>query len=117
VKNCRNTVGKRPLWRSPWRPSTDFEWFRHRAGFGLFLRGTVLVNLAASKACLDLLSDMQQLWPDARIVLVSAFDDIHLYAETIQLGAYDFLPRPLETDELGIILQRTVQPAQTKLKS
>jgi hypothetical protein len=38
----------------------------------------VLVNLAASKACLDLLSDMQQLWPDARIVFVSAFDDIHL---------------------------------------
>jgi hypothetical protein len=37
----------------------------------------VLVNLAASKPCLDLLSDMQQ-WPDARIIFVSAFDDIHL---------------------------------------
>ena len=77
----------------------------------------VLVNLAASKACLDLLSHMQQLWPDARIILVSAFDGIHLYAEAIQRGAYDFLPRPLETDELGIILQRAVQSAQTKLKS
>jgi DNA-binding NtrC family response regulator len=77
----------------------------------------VLVNLAVSKAYLDLLSHMQQLWPNARIILVSAFDGIHFYAEAIQRGAYDFLPRPLETDELGIILQRAVQSAQTKLKS
>jgi two-component system nitrogen regulation response regulator NtrX len=77
----------------------------------------VLVNLAVSKACLDLLSHMQQLWPNARIILVSAFDGIHFYAEAIQRGAYAFLPRPLETDELGIILQRAVQSAQTKLKS
>ena len=61
----------------------------------------LLVNLAVSRVCFYLLPEMQQMWPD----------DVHLYADAIQLGAYDFLPKPLETVELGTILQRAVQPA------
>ena len=74
----------------------------------------VLVNLAVSRVCLYLLPEMQQMWPDARVIFVSESDDVHLYAEAIQLGAYDFLPKPLEPVELGIILQRAIQPARTK---
>jgi len=74
----------------------------------------VLVNLAVSKVCLYLLPEVQQMWPDARMIFVSDLDNVHHYAEAIQLGAYDFLPKPLETVELGIVLQRAVQPARTK---
>ena len=74
----------------------------------------VLVNLAVSRVCLYLLPEMQQLWPDARVIFVSELDEVHLYAEAIQLGAYDFLPKPLEPVELGTILQRAIQPARTK---
>jgi DNA-binding NtrC family response regulator len=31
----------------------------------------VLVNLSASKACLELLPEMQQLWPRTRVIVVS----------------------------------------------
>ena len=74
----------------------------------------VLVNLAVSKICLYLLPEMQQVWPNARVIFVSELDDVHLYAEAIQLGAYDFLLQPLEPVELGIILQRAIQPSRTK---
>ena len=74
----------------------------------------VLVSLAVSRVCLYLLPEMQQMWPDARVIFVSELDDLHLFAEAIQLGAYDFLPKPLEPVELGIILQRAIQPARTK---
>ena len=74
----------------------------------------VFVNLAVSRICLYLLPEMQQMWPDARVIFVSELDDLHLFAEAIQLGAYDFLPKPLEPVELGIILQRAIQPARTK---
>ena len=74
----------------------------------------VFVNLAVSRICLYLLPEMQQMWPDARVIFVSELDDLHLFAEAIQLGAYDFLPKPLEPVELGIILQRAIQPARTQ---
>jgi DNA-binding NtrC family response regulator len=74
----------------------------------------VLVNLAVSRVCLYLLPEMQQMWPGARVIFVAESDDVHLYAEAIQLGAYDFLPKPLEPVEFGIILQSATQPARTK---
>jgi DNA-binding NtrC family response regulator len=74
----------------------------------------LLVNLAVSKVCFHLLPEMQQMWPNAKVIFVSELDDVHLYADAIQLGAYDFLPKPLETVELGTILQRAVQTDRTK---
>jgi DNA-binding NtrC family response regulator len=77
----------------------------------------VLVNLAVSRLGLYLLPEVRQLWPDARVIFISEFDDVHLYAEAIQLGAYDFLTKPLESVELGLILQRAIQPLRTKPKA
>ena len=34
VNKLPNHCRERPLWRSPWRPSTDFKWFRHPTGTG-----------------------------------------------------------------------------------
>jgi len=88
-----------------------------RPGVVAFSPDVVLVNLAASRICLELLPDIRRLWPDARVIFVSEWDDMHLYAEAIQLGAYDFLPRPAGIDELGIILQRAVQHPQTRTEN
>jgi DNA-binding NtrC family response regulator len=77
----------------------------------------VLVNLAVSRVCLYLLPEMQQMWPEVRVIFVAESDDVHLYAEAMQLGAYDFLPKPLEPVQFGIILQRATQPARTKQRA
>ena len=46
----------------------------------------------------------------------SALDDIYLYAEAIQLGAYDFLVRPLEADELRRVLRGQDRTASSGLR-
>jgi DNA-binding NtrC family response regulator len=83
----------------------------------VFSPDIVLVNLALSRVCLYLLPEMQQLWPDARVIFVAESDDIHLYAEAMQVGAYDFLPKPLGSVEFGTILQSATQPARTKQRA
>jgi hypothetical protein len=42
---------------------------------------------------------------------------ISVYAEASPFAADDFLPKPLETYELGMLLQRVIQPAESKPKA
>ncbi len=66
----------------------------------------VLINLITpTESCLSLLSKIRRQWPDARVIFVSQSDDIDLWAEAIQLGAYEFLPRSVESHQLGWVLQ------------
>ena len=56
-------------------------------------------------------SDLRQLWrvcgrwPKTQIIFLSPLNDIHLWAEAIRLGAYDFLPRSIDPDQLKWVLQ------------
>jgi DNA-binding NtrC family response regulator len=66
----------------------------------------VLVNLPeGTESCLSILPKIQQQWPDAHVIFLSQSDDIHLWAEAIQLGAYEFLPRSVEYHQLRWVLQ------------
>jgi DNA-binding NarL/FixJ family response regulator len=58
----------------------------------------VLINLTAP-------FKIREQGPDARVIFLSQSDDIHLWAEAIQLGAYDFLPRSVECHQLAWVLQ------------
>jgi DNA-binding NarL/FixJ family response regulator len=58
----------------------------------------VLINLTAPPK-------IREQGPDARVIFLSQSDDIHLWAEAIQLGAYDFLPRSVECHQLAWVLQ------------
>jgi len=66
----------------------------------------VLINLRTpTESCLSLLSKIRRQWPDARVIFVSQSDDLDLWAEAIQLGAYEFLPQSVECYQLGWVLQ------------
>jgi len=64
----------------------------------------VLVNLSASELGLELLPEMRQLWPSARVIFLADWNNMHLYVDAIKLGAYDFLPKPLDTRDLGTVI-------------
>ena len=49
------------------------------------------------------------------IILMTAFGSMEGAIAAIRVGAYDFLPKPFELDQLGLALERAV--AQAKLKS
>ena len=64
----------------------------------------VLVNLSASELGLELLPEMRQLWPSARVIFLADSSNMHLYVDAIKLGAYDFLPKTLGTHDFGTVI-------------
>ena len=76
----------------------------------------VLINLTApTESCFNLLPEVRQQWPDAHVIFLSHSDDIHHWAEAIQLGAYEFLPRSVECDQLGWVLQSALWTRRRKM--
>jgi DNA-binding NtrC family response regulator len=66
----------------------------------------VLFNIKTdAQSCFIRLGKVQGQWPSAQVIFLSPVDDIHLWAEAIRLGAYDFLPKPIDPDQLKWILQ------------
>jgi DNA-binding NtrC family response regulator len=66
----------------------------------------VLINLTVpTESCFNLVPKIRRQWPDARVIFLSHSDDIHLWAKAIQLGAYEFLPRSVDCDQLSWVLQ------------
>jgi DNA-binding NtrC family response regulator len=66
----------------------------------------VLFNIKTeAQSCFSRLEKVQGQWPGTHVIFLSPVDDIHLWAEAIRLGAYDFLPKPIDPDQLKWILQ------------
>jgi DNA-binding NtrC family response regulator len=66
----------------------------------------VLFNIKTdAQSCFSRLAKVRGQWPSTQVIFLSPVDDIHLWAEAIRLGAYDFLPKPIDPDQLKWILQ------------
>ena len=66
----------------------------------------VLFNIKTDAlSCFSRLAKVRGQWPSTQVIFLSPVDDIHLWAEAIRLGAYDFLPKPIDPDQLKWILQ------------
>jgi DNA-binding NtrC family response regulator len=66
----------------------------------------VLFNIKTeAQSCFSRLAKVRGEWPTTQVIFLSPVDDIHLWAEAIRLGAYDFLPKPIDPDQLKWILQ------------
>lgn len=66
----------------------------------------VLFNIKTeAQSCFSRLAKVRGQWPSTQVIFLSPVDDIHLWVEAIRLGAYDFLPKPIDPDQLKWILQ------------
>jgi DNA-binding NtrC family response regulator len=66
----------------------------------------VLFNIKAeAQSCFSRLAKVRGQWPNTQVIFLSPVNDIHLWAEAIRLGAYDFLPKPIDPDQLKWILE------------
>ena len=60
----------------------------------------------------QLLSEIQAKAPQVEVIFVAPFDDDEtrwLWTETIQRGAYEFLPKPLDPPELNRVLVQAIE--------
>jgi DNA-binding NtrC family response regulator len=70
----------------------------------------ILIELGgAGEVCLDWLSSLKQQCPDTQVIFVASMEDMHLWIEAIQRGAYDYLPTPLDTEELNRVMLNALQ--------
>jgi len=56
---------------------------------------------------LEVLAKLRELDPRAQVVMISGHGTIQTAVEATQLGAYDFLEKPLDTDRILVTLKRT----------
>jgi DNA-binding NarL/FixJ family response regulator len=70
------------------------------------LPDVVLVNLAVSaESCFSFLAKIRQVCPKAKVIFLSNVDGLHLWIQAIQRGAYEFLPKAIDPDQLGWVLE------------
>jgi DNA-binding NtrC family response regulator len=57
---------------------------------------------------IEVLKRIKKLDAAARIIMITAFGDVESYLDSMELGAYEYINKPFETDELLEMIDRVV---------
>lgn len=71
---------------------------------------------------MDLLQYMREYSPDTGVILITAYPEVELAVQAIKAGAFDFLSKPFQNDDLLIVVSRfckflELKREKTKLRS
>ncbi len=61
------------------------------------------------KSGIDLLKEVRRLAPDSTVVIMTAFGTIEGAVQAMREGAYDYLGKPIDLEELDLLLQRVCE--------
>jgi len=61
-----------------------------------------------------LLTEAKKLRPELPVVLMTAFATVQTAVEAMRLGAYDYIQKPFEADEIKLLISRTLEHSQLK---
>jgi DNA-binding NtrC family response regulator len=61
---------------------------------------------------LEVLQRIKVINPELPVVVLTGFTDVRMAVQAIQLGAYQFLTKPVNTDELTVIVQRALERSE-----
>jgi len=57
----------------------------------------------------EVLKNVKEIDPHIHVIIITAFDDMHSTVKAMQQGAYDYIEKPLEIDNLKITIQRALE--------
>jgi DNA-binding NtrC family response regulator len=57
----------------------------------------------------DVLKKIREIDSSIPIIIMTAYGDSHSTIEAIQLGAYDYIEKPLDIDRLNVLIKRTLE--------
>jgi DNA-binding NtrC family response regulator len=66
---------------------------------------------------IELLVEARKRRPDLPVVLMTAFATVQTAVEAMKLGAYDYIQKPFEADELKMLVERTLEHSRLKLEN
>ena len=58
---------------------------------------------------LELLETLRETVPDLNVIVITAFEDMATAVGAIRAGAYDYLVKPLDLDQLELVLERALR--------
>lgn len=66
---------------------------------------------------MELLGKTKELLPDCEVIMVTGHGSVPLAVEAIQLGAFNFLEKPIKSDRLRAIFEKAVQAVRLRQKN
>ncbi len=66
---------------------------------------------------LELLGEAKKLRPDMPVVLMTAYASVATAVEAMKLGAYDYIQKPFDGDEIKLLVDRTLEHSRLKLEN
>jgi DNA-binding NtrC family response regulator len=61
------------------------------------------------KSGLDLLREVKENWPDLPVIFITAFGTVEKAVEAMKLGAFDYITKPFERDELLLTVEKALE--------
>ena len=58
---------------------------------------------------IELLAEAKRLRPEMPVVLMTAFATVQTAVEAMKLGAYDYIQKPFDGDEIKLLVDRTLE--------
>ena len=66
---------------------------------------------------IDLLKRVREIDPDMAVIMVTAVSDMSIAIETLKMGAYDYITKPFNLDEVCIAVERALEKRSLILKN
>jgi DNA-binding NtrC family response regulator len=66
---------------------------------------------------IELLAEVKRLRPDLPMVLMTAFATVQTAVEAMKLGAYDYIQKPFDGEEIKMLVDRTLEHSRLKLEN
>jgi two-component system response regulator HydG len=66
---------------------------------------------------IELLTEAKKQRPEMPVVLMTAFATVQTAVEAMKLGAYDYLQKPFDGDEVKLLVERTLEHARLKVEN
>ncbi len=63
---------------------------------------------------LDILKDLQEKYFHIPVVMITGYSDVKIAVEAMKIGAFDFLLKPLDLDQLKLVLNKCVNHLKLK---
>ncbi|MBI9073618.1 MAG: sigma-54-dependent Fis family transcriptional regulator [Melioribacteraceae bacterium] len=65
---------------------------------------------------LDILKDLQKKFFHIPVIMITAYSDVKISVDAMKLGAFDFLLKPIDLDQLKLVLQKCVNHLNLKME-
>src|ERR1700712_4737215 len=66
---------------------------------------------------IELLAEVKRLRPELPVVLMTAFATVQTAVEAMKLGAYDYIQKPFDGEEIKLLVDRTLEHSRRKLEN